>query len=114
MPFPSRPADHDRPEPKLGAPGPRPLSEPVPLRRGAGPARPQEAANPPLRLQSERQATGLTAGDRVTVSSVMTAGEDKPRRRPGILRLVFLLALLVLAGIGAATVYHAIAGALPH
>jgi len=108
-----RPTDSNRPEPKLAAPGPRPISQPVPLRRGVVPARPQETASPSLRLEREPQPSGLTAGDRLTVSSLITGGEEKPRQRFRMLRLVLLLGLLVLAGIGAVTVYHAVASGLP-
>jgi hypothetical protein len=113
MPLSLRPNDPDRAEPKVAAPGPRPIAEPVPMRRTAA-ARPPEPGNPSLRLPGERHTTGLTAGERLVVSSEMTGGEAKSRRRPGILRLVVLAVLIVFAGIGAATVYHSVAGAVPH
>ena len=47
------------------------------------------------------------------MSSALTGGDDRPRRRPGVLRLSLLLILLFFAGVGAVTVYHAVAGVLP-
>jgi hypothetical protein len=68
-----------------------------------GAARRGEQAAPPT----------FTAGERLAVSSALTGGDDRPRRGPGVLRLSLLLILLFLAGVGAVTVYHAVAGVLP-
>jgi hypothetical protein len=112
MPLPFRPTNTDRAEPKIAAPGPRPIAEPTPIRRSA-PAQGRDPANPGLRPPAERQTTGLTAGERLTVASAITGGDEQPRRRPGTLRLVLLVVLIIFAGIGAATVYHSVAGAFP-
>jgi hypothetical protein len=113
MPLPLRPSDTDRAEPQIAAPGPHPIAEPA-SRRRAFPTRGHETANPPLRFPGERPSIGLTAGERMVVSSVMTGGEGKPRRRFRLLRLFLILVVLVLAGMGAAAAYHAVAEALPH
>jgi hypothetical protein len=57
--------------------------------------------------------SSFTAGERLAVSSVLTGGDERPRRRLGMLRLSVLLVLLFFAGVGAVTVYHAVAGVLP-
>jgi hypothetical protein len=117
MPSPLRPTAKDRPEPQLAGPGAAPQREPVPARavvrgedggavaslRLLGAARRGEPPAPP----------SFTAGERLAVSSALTGGDDRPRRRPGMLRLSLLLVLLFFAGIGAVTVYHAVAGVLP-
>jgi hypothetical protein len=113
MPLPLRPTDPDRAEPKIAAPGPRPVAEPTPMRRSPLPHA-REPANSGLRASPERQATtGLTAGERLTVASAITGGDAAPRRRPGMLRLILLGLLIIFAGIGAATVYHSVAGVFP-
>src|SRR5579864_9563976 len=104
-----RPIIKDRPEPKLDAPS----AAPVPMR---GPGRGDDVT--PFRLagearRAERPATAFTAGDRLAVSSAM-AGDDGPRPRRSMFRLTLLLILLFFAGVGAVTVYHAVAGVLPH
>jgi hypothetical protein len=109
MPFPVRPTLKDRPEPQLAAP----IREPVPMR---GPARGDDVT--PLRVagearRAERPAATFTAGDRLAVSSGI-AGDDEPAPRRSMFRLTLLLVLLFFAGIGAVTVYHAVAGVLPH
>jgi hypothetical protein len=74
-----------------------------PSRRNADPARRNiEPEAPP----------SFTAGERLAVSSEL-AGDDRRQRRPSMLRLSLLLILLFFAGIGAVTVYHAVAGVLP-
>ncbi len=115
MPSPVRPSLKDRPEPHLAAPGGAPPREPVPVR--TLPRSDDSGAGAPLRFlgetrRGERPAPVFTAGDRVAVSSA-SAGDDEPRRRPNMLRLTLLLILLFFAGIGAVTVYHAVAGVLP-
>jgi hypothetical protein len=112
MPLSLRPTDTDRAEPKIAAPGPRPIAEPTPMRRNPLPQG-REPPNPGRRAPPERQATGLTAGERLTVASAMTGGDAESRRRPGMLRLILLATLIIFAGIGAATVYHSVAGAFP-
>jgi hypothetical protein len=114
MPPSLRPSDTDRPEPKLAAPGPRQIAEPLPLRRAAAAAAGREAPTPSVRAPSERPSSGFTAGERLTVASAMTGGEEEPRRRrPGIFRLILLAILIIFAGIGAASVYHSVAGTFP-
>jgi hypothetical protein len=112
MPLPLRPSDTDRAEPKLAAPGPRSVAEPLPLRRAA-PAHSRDPADPALRAPQERRITGLTAGERLTVASAITGGDEARRRRPGMLTLFLVVVLIVFAGIGAASVYHSVAGAFP-
>jgi hypothetical protein len=82
------------------------------MRRGP-PTHGREPVNPGLHPTAERQATGLTAGERLTVTSTIAGGQAEPGRRPGMLRLVLLVVLIVFAGIGAATVYHSVAGTFP-
>ena len=112
-----RPSTADRPEPHFAGPGAVPRREPVPAR---APARGEEgSAVASLRLlgaaRRDEQAAppSFTAGERLTVSSALTGGDDRPRRRLGVLRLSLLLALLFFAGVGVVTVYHAVAGVLP-
>lgn len=116
MPSP-RPSLTDHPEPQFAGPGAAARREPVPARalaRGE-----DDGAVASLRLLGgERRGEPpvrptFTAGERLTVSSALTGGDDRPRRRPGVLRLSLLLVLLFLAGVGAVTVYHAVAGVLP-
>lgn len=114
MPSPVRPKD--RPEPQFAAPGTTPSRVPAPPRNP--PRSDDDAAAAPLRFlgaarRAEREAPSFTAGERLAVSSALTGGDDAPRRRPGILRLSLLLILLFFAGVGAVTVYHAVAGVLP-
>ena len=73
----------------------------------------REPVSAAQRAPAERGATGLTAGERLTVASAMTGGDRAPRRSVGILRLVLLAVVIIFAGIGAASVYHSVAGALP-
>jgi hypothetical protein len=114
MSRPQHSSDTDRAEPKLAAPGPRSVAEPLPLRRAA-PAHGRDPAEPALRAPQDRRITGLTAGERLTVASAITGGDDEPRRRrPGMLTLFVVAVLIVFAGIGAASVYHSVAGAFPH
>jgi hypothetical protein len=91
------------------------MSAPLPMRR-AGLSRAHEAASPLPGYSGERPLAGLTAGDRLVVSSssVGISREGKRRWRGGLLSLVLVLVLIVFAGIGATTVYHGVAGALPH
>ncbi len=115
MPSPVRPSPKDRPEPQLAEPGAAPLREPVPMR--TQPRSEDSGAGAPLRFlgearRGERPAPVLTAGDRLAVSSA-SAGDDEPRRRRSMLRLTLLLILLFFAGVGAVTVYRAVAGVLP-
>ena len=115
MPSPIRPSRKDRPEPQLAAPGASLPREPVPMR--TPPRSEDSGAVAPLRFlgearRGERPAPAFTAGDRLAVSSA-SAGDDEPRRRPNMLRLTLLLILLFFAGIGAVTVYRAVAGVLP-
>jgi hypothetical protein len=115
MPSPVRPSPKDRPEPQLAAPGTAPLREPAPVRNL--PRSEDSGAGAALRFlgearRGERPAPVFTAGDRLVVSSAV-AGDDAPRRRPSMLRLTLLLILLFFAGVGAVTVYHAVAGVLP-
>lgn len=116
MPSPVRPSMKDRPEPQLAAPDAASPREPVPMR--TPPRSEDSGAGAPLRFlgearRGERQAPVFTAGDRLVVSSAI-AGDDAPRRRPTMLRLTLLLILLFFAGVGAVTVYHAVAGVLSH
>ncbi len=115
MPSPVRPSPKDRPDPQLAAPGASPVREPVPMR--TQPRSEDSGAVAPLRFlgetrRGERSAPVFTAGDRLVVSSAI-AGDDAPRRRPSLLRVTLLLILLFFAGVGAVTVYHAVAGVLP-
>jgi hypothetical protein len=112
MPLPS---PKDRPEPHLAAPGVAPARDPGPAR--SLPRRDEESAAAPLRFlaaarRAERPEAAFTAGERLAVSSAL-GGDGRPARRPSMLRLSLLLILLFLAGIGAVTVYHAVAGVLP-
>jgi hypothetical protein len=117
MPSSLRPSAKDRPEPQLAGAGAVPQREPVPAR--ALPRGEEDGAVASLRLlggarRGEPTApASFTAGERLAVSSALTGGDDRPGRRPGVLRLSLLLVLLFLAGIGAVTVYHAVAGVLP-
>jgi hypothetical protein len=114
MPRPQHSSDTDRAEPKLAAPGPRSVAEPLPLRRTAS-GHGRDPADPALRAPQDRRITGLTAGERLTVASAITGGDDEARRRrPGMLTLFLVVVLIVFAGIGAASVYHSVAGAFPH
>ncbi len=115
MPSPVRPSPKDRPDPQLAAPGASPVREPVPMR--TQPRSEDSGAGAALRFlgearRGERPAPVFTAGDRLAVSSA-SAGDDEPRRRPSMLRLTLLLILLFFAGVGAVTVYRAVAGVLP-
>lgn len=113
MPRPQHSSDTDRAEPKLAAPGPRSVAEPLPLRRTAS-AHGRDPADPALRAPQDRRITGLTAGERLTVASAITGGDEVRRRRPGMITLFLVVVLIVFAGIGAASVYHSVAGAFPH
>jgi hypothetical protein len=115
MPSPLRPSLKDRPEPQLAAPGATPLREPAPMRSVA--RGDDSGAGAPLHFlgetrRGERQAPAFTAGDRLAVSSG-SAGDDGARPRRSMVRLTLLLILLFFAGVGAVTVYHAVAGVLP-
>ena len=117
MPSPLRPTPNDRPEPQFAGPGAIARREPAPAR---GQARDEDDGPvAPLRLlggarRAEPPAPpAFTAGERLAVSSALTGGDDRPGRRPGLLRLSLLLILLFFAGVGAVTVYHAVAGVLP-
>jgi hypothetical protein len=115
MPSPIRPSIKDRPEPQLASPGASPPREPVPMR--SAPRGDDSGAGAPLHFlgearRGERPAPAFTAGDRLAVSSG-SAGDDGARPRRSMVRLTLLLILLVFAGIGAVTVYHAVAGVLP-
>ncbi|HEX6841088.1 MAG TPA: hypothetical protein VF113_06160 [Stellaceae bacterium] len=117
MPSTLRPSPNDRPEPQFAGPGAAPRREPATARP---PARGEDGgAVASLRLlgaarQGEPPAPpAFTAGERLTVSSVLAGGDGRPRRRLGMFRLSLLLVLLFFAGIGAVTVYHAVAGVLP-
>ena len=117
MPSPLRPSSDDRPEPHFAGPGAVPRRDPAPARPSA--RNEEGGAVASLRLlgaarRGEPPApSSFTAGERLAVSSVLTGGDDRPRRRPGVLRLSLLLVLLFFAGVGAVTVYHAVAGVLP-
>ena len=99
---PVRPTPADRPDPQFAKPAMpgAPLRFPAEGRRG------------------ERQAPAFTAGERLAVSSEITSGDEgrrddgTPGPRFGVLRLTVLAVLVVLAGIGAMTVYRAVAGVL--
>lgn len=72
-------------------------------------------ANPLLRFPGEarsadRQLPTLMAGERVAVSSAITGGIESGARR-AILRPTLLVLLIILAGIGAATIVRLVAGA---
>jgi hypothetical protein len=116
MPSP-RPSLDDRPEPQFAGPGGTARREPVPARTLA--SGDDGGAVASLRLLGgarhgeQAAAPTFTAGERLAVSSAPTAGDDRARRRPGVLRLSLLLVVLFFAGIGAVTVYHAVAGVLP-
>jgi len=115
MPAPVRPNHKDHPEPQLAAPGAAPLREPAPVR--SLPRGEDSGAGAPLRFlgearRGERPAPVFTAGERLAVSSA-TAGDDEKRPRRSMVRLTLLLILLFFAGVGAVTVYHAVAGVLP-
>ncbi len=113
----ARPGLDERPEPHLAAPGvpaPRPaMPRPLAARPAGDLAR---GDNPPLRFPVDQRRSPeaprltLSAEDRLIVSGAAARGEARPRR--GALRGVLLAALLVLAGIGAFTVYQAAAGIL--
>jgi hypothetical protein len=109
------PSSKDRPEPHLAAPVAAPAREPGPPR---SPSRHgEEGAATPLRFpaaarHAERPGPAFTAGERLAVSSA-PGGDGQPGRRPSMLRLSLLVILLFFAGIGAVTVYHAVAGVLP-
>jgi hypothetical protein len=113
MPSPARPKD--RPEPQLAEPGTAPPRAPAPVRSLP---RSDDDSAASLRFlgqarRAEREAPSFTAGERLAVSSALTGGDDVPRRRPSMFRLSLLLILLFFAGVGAVTVYHAVAGVLP-
>lgn len=109
------PSSKDRPEPHLAAPGTAPAREAGPPR--SLPRHGEQGAAAPLPFpaaarRAERPGPAFTAGERLAVSSA--PGRDgQPGRRPSILRLSLLVILLFFAGIGAVTVYHAVAGVLP-
>ncbi len=71
------------------------------------------AIRPSAEARDERQRPAFTAGERLTVASEITGGDESSaggasRPRFGTARLLLLTALLLLAGIGATTVYRAI------
>jgi hypothetical protein len=119
MAFPPRPRS-SRAEPSLSPaaapreavplrpPGPRPLVRPV--------AADSAAEREPARLAAEPRRAGdmpllsLTAADRVVVSSAITGGGK--RERSGLRVFGFAL-LLVLAAIGAFSLYHEASAFLP-
>jgi hypothetical protein len=116
MPSPRQSTD-DRPEPQFAGPGATGRREPVPARGLTSGDDGGAVASLRLlggaRRGEQAAAPSFTAGERLAVSSALTGGDDRPRRRPGALRLSLLLVLLFFAGVGAVTVYHAVAGVLP-
>jgi hypothetical protein len=75
----------------------------------------EAAASPPIRFPGEARHSqelprlSVAAGDRLIMSSEDVARDGKPRR--SVTRIVGLIALLLLAGFGAFTLYHWVTGA---
>ena len=113
----SRPSTADRPEPHFAGPGATPRREPAPARALARGEEGGAVASLRLlgaaRRDEQAAAPSFTAGERLAVSSALTGGDERPRRRLGVFRLSLLLVMLFFAGVGVVTVYHAVAGVLP-
>lgn len=117
MAFPPRPHS-SRAEPSL-APAGAAARDAMPLR----PSAPHVAARPATgseretvrfpaeyRRGGERPSISLSASDRLIVSSAITGGDRKER---SFLRVLGLSVLLVLAAIGAYSLYHEASAFLP-
>jgi hypothetical protein len=93
-------------------PAPRPsVVQPVLREAPAGREAARLATEP--RRPTEARAPGFSAGERLSVSSEITTGASGGKR-PGMMRGVIFAALLMLAGVGAITVYQWIDGNLLH